>query len=168
MRELYAIDKATLVAIADAIREKKLISGPIPVGSFASEILGISVGGNETTYTIPAGSYIDKDSTIGDYENLPYPYYYESADVRGELSVSGVNQGEFTRISISGYGLEMDDSRYPEGAPYPEIRFYNGDTQTAYIDASCITDVAVELSIFEPTEVSVPFCIAFWGLFRKA
>lgn len=66
MKELYAIDKSTLEAIANAIRAKKGTTEPIPVSSLASEIESICVG---PELTIRAGTYDMVDFAYG-AENL--------------------------------------------------------------------------------------------------
>ena len=61
--EKYSIEKTTLVGIGDAIRQKKGITGPIPVTQMKPEIESILVDGIDTSDATAAAGDIMKDKT---------------------------------------------------------------------------------------------------------
>lgn len=90
----YFIDEATLLAIADAIREKKGTSDKLDPSNFALEIAGIVGGGIPEGYVKPEGVYyID---TNGDYDIREY------AEVRVQVSDAPVTQSKHITIGANG------------------------------------------------------------------
>ena len=165
MSVLYSIDKSTLDGIGNAIRSKKGTTEPIPVTSLADAIASIKSGSEESKeYTLRSGIWTSKGNTTGNYEDLPYPSYSLSADISGSI-----NDLEFTRITISGYGLGMDSNNSIAGAPYPDIYFYNGDEQVAHYyggDLGSSSGSFGGFVIYNETQVTATFCLAFRGLFQ--
>ena len=167
MIELYAIDRATLVEIGNAIREKSGTNGPIPVTELAGRISELGGATEKKEYLISAGTYVDKNDVTGNYESLPYPSYHAEADIAGELSRSDGSIVSFTKMSISGYGLGMDNDNTLVDAPYPRIAFYNGDFLLCEFEGYEFNSYDFSIHVHASAEVSAVFCIAFKGVFAK-
>jgi hypothetical protein len=103
MKELYAIEKSTLKAIAEAIRQKKGTALPISVSSFAQEILSIET---KVNYVIKAGSYTMTEFHYGVQD--PKLFSWESEFINGTAHEFYDDYNEIIETYIDFNGLRND------------------------------------------------------------
>ncbi len=137
MKELYAIEKATLVAIADAIRQKKGTESSIPVSKFAETIA--SIESVDIDRTITPGTYV-----MVDYQYEGYPtgiFDWEPQELLGTYIeyYHGEKEVESQFTSVK------NDSMY-------SIGFYNNDIAVSDIIPSWNPDYNLIKLIIEETQ----------------
>lgn len=101
MSVLYAIDKATLDGIGNAIRSKKGTTEPIPVTSLADEIA--SIGGGSAGVLLQAGKYKMTDYQYED--SYPGSLAWGSQELRGKITCdyANVSNADFVTVATDGY-----------------------------------------------------------------
>ena len=117
MSELWAIDKNTLIDIANAVRRKKGSADLIKVTDLANEISSIEAGGG---MIIKAGKYKMVDYIYESY--IPGAFSWSTQLIHGKFSWVDENiiDADFTEISNDGdFSLIFSNNGTRIGAVYP-------------------------------------------------